>query len=78
MSWDPSWPDEDEWDAWGLADPRDPFETRKHKALVLFERRCRHCKSELRGLPPEECSRLECQAMNVLGDYEATSFKQLA
>lgn len=74
---DPAWPSEDEWGPWNLINHKDSFETRKHEELQLWERRCRHCKEALDGLPPRSCQNEGCQALNVIGGYEPTSFRQL-
>ena len=74
---DPAWPDEDEWGPWNLINHRDSFEERRHETLVLFERRCRHCKTILTEIPPEPCPKETCQAANLIGNYEPVSFRKV-
>lgn len=75
---DPAWPEDDEWGPWNLINFKDSFETRKHESLTLFERRCRHCKELLHGIPPRSCANEACQALNLLSGYEPVSFRQVA
>lgn len=74
---DPAWPEEDEWGPWNLINLKDSFETRKHESLELWERRCRHCKEELHGIPPKACASESCQALNVISGYVPHNFESL-
>lgn len=77
-SHDPMYPEESEWGEWHQEDPKDSWETRKHAELIMYERRCRHCKFPLGGIPVQDCEQEDCKAANFLGGYEPTSLRKIA
>lgn len=79
MTYDPSWPDDDEFGPWYLPHTDRTYEERQHTSMKLAERRCRHCKTKFFGMPyPSECSREECQAANLIAGYTGYRIQTVA